>query len=184
MIIIDTETGGLDHRLHPLLSIAVLSPAYPSTEFHMRITPPEHLAIDPHAAKINGYKAETWNGHGEAETLERFREFIHGNDEIIAGCNPGFDVGFISAAYVRKGYREPFWPRRVDVQSLALDAHAAGRIVLPRKPSGQLSFSLDSIAEALELRRPEVVHDALSDARLTWQCIQKLRERPEWDYDD
>jgi DNA polymerase III epsilon subunit-like protein len=173
MIIIDTETGGLSPRENAILSIGAV--LYESGEcWGTRIIPNPRLKVDPRAAEINGYTTpEEWGGVPEAEAALGLIEFTDGRDEIVAGANVGFDIDFIQAWITRTGFRTPFWPRKVDVQGLALNAHNLGKLRLPRKPNGQLSFSVDAICQALGVDR-EGSHDALQDAKDTATCIRLI----------
>jgi DNA polymerase III epsilon subunit-like protein len=172
MIVIDTETGGLDPWRNPVLSVGVVD-FETGEDWSTRIIPAGHLSIDSEAARINGYDPETWGGLPESTAAKLFQGFVRGKDEIVCGANIRFDVDFLSAWLVRCGQRKPFWPRLVDVQSLALNAHTQGKITLPRKDNGQLSFSVTAICQALEIKRGET-HDALADALDTVECIRRI----------
>ncbi len=178
MIIIDTETGGVKPLQEALLSIGAFN-TRTKKRFEARISPIPSLPVNPHAAAVNGYNPGTWGGECEALVVGDFLTFanLEYPQTIVGGCNVPFDKGFLEAAIARSGYRKPFWPRVVDVQGLALDAHDYGKIILPTKPeTGHLSFSLDSIASALNLARSPGFHGALADCLLTWECIQTLRK--------
>lgn len=172
MIIIDTETGGLSANENPILSIGAVD-FVTGEEFSCRITPTPRLRVDARAAEINGYNPGTWGGIPEHEAASGLLAFAAGRDEIIAGANIRFDVGFLTALITRTGYRKPFWPRMVDLQSLALNAHHAGKLTLPRKENGQLSFSVSAVCEALGIDR-QGEHDALQDARETAECMRRI----------
>lgn len=172
MLIIDTETGGLNYKANPLLSIGVVDYLTGET-WGTRIIPTPHLCIDAEAAEINGYNPETWGGIAEKTAAWLFLDFVRGRDEIVGGANIRFDIDFLNAWLARCGARKPFWPRLVDLQSLALNAHTQGRITLPRKANGQLSFSVTSICSALGLTRASS-HDALEDAKDTAEAIRLI----------
>lgn len=173
MIIIDTETGGLSANENPILSVGAID-TESGQEWSAKITPSPRLRVDARAAEINGYDPETWGGIKEDLAAGYFMSFIHERDEILAGANIRFDINFLTAWIVRAGYKKPFWPRLIDLQSLALNAHQRGRITLPRKETtGQLSFSLDSVCKAVFIKRTET-HDALQDARDTAKAIERI----------
>jgi DNA polymerase III epsilon subunit-like protein len=172
MIVLDSETGGLSPRENPILSVGAVCMITGET-FGTRIIPTPRLRVDPRAAEINGYDKATWGGIPEAEAALGLIEFTHGRDEIIGGANIRFDIDFLRAWITRTGYRVPFWPRLVDLQSLALNAHVLGKIVLPRKPNGQLSFSVTAVCEALGIPR-QGAHDALQDAVETAEAIRRI----------
>jgi DNA polymerase III epsilon subunit-like protein len=172
MIIIDTETGGLSANENPLLSVGAVD--YETGEsFSCRINPTPRLKVDARAAEINGYDPTTWNGIAEDKAAEGFLSFTRGRDEIIGGANIRFDINFLQAWIARTGYRKPFWPRMVDLQSLALNAHIQGKLSLPRKENGQLSFSVSAVCQALGIERSNQ-HDALEDAKDTVEAIKRI----------
>jgi DNA polymerase III epsilon subunit-like protein len=172
VIIIDTETGGLSARENPILSVGAVCMETGET-FGTRIIPTPRLRVDARAAEINGYDPLTWGGIPEAEAALGLIEFTSGRDEIIGGANIRFDIEFLRAWITRTGYRVPFWPRLVDLQSLALNAHVQGKLRLPRKENGQLSFSVTAVCEALGIVR-QGAHDALADAKDTAECIRRI----------
>jgi DNA polymerase III epsilon subunit-like protein len=172
MIIFDTETGGLSANENPILSVGAVD--FESGEsWGTRIIPNPRFRIDHRAADINGYEPETWGGITETKAAEGLLAFTRGRDEIIGGANIRFDINFLLAWIVRTGYRKPFWPRMVDLQSLALNAHHQGKITLPRKENGQLSFSVSAVCQALGIERGGA-HDALQDAKETAECIRRI----------
>jgi DNA polymerase III epsilon subunit-like protein len=172
MIIIDTETGGLSANENPTLSIGCVD--FESGEtWGTRIIPTARLKVDARAAEINGYDPETWGGIPEKMAAALLLDFTTGRDEIVAGANIRFDINFLTALVVRAGFRKPFWPRLVDLQSLALNAHSQGKLSLPRKENGQLSFSVTAVCEALGIQR-QGAHDALQDAVETAEAIRRI----------
>lgn len=177
MIIIDTETGGLDPRRHALVEVGALH-VETGAEFHRIVKPYPSYEMEPEALRKNGYTPEILMeiGTEEAEVVVDFAKWMLSHPvQDWAGSNPGFDRDFIHAAMERHGmaYRLPRRP--VGVENLAWMADQMGVIVLPVGKDGRKSAGLDSVLKALGMEdRGDNPHDALGDCRLTRDVLQKL----------
>lgn len=174
LIVLDTETGGLDPARHALLSVAAVDSA--GVCFHSLVRPAADWLVEPAALAINGLSESFLREQGRPEALVMQELAAWLKDRpgtILAGCNPSFDFQFLAAAAARQGIR---WPHRrlIDLTAAAWAAYERGRIDLPIWPDGSPKLNLDSIAGALFLFRTGHTHNALEDALLTQACFAKL----------
>jgi len=176
MIVIDTETTGLDPHRHQMVSIAarhIDSGAVFSV--YIRLRP--GVTVDLSAMMVHCLTAEELEARGVPESLAmlQFEDWLKGlGPQDWCGCNPQFDLGFLLAAFGRAGMRASLSRRPVCVQTLAWMAHRMGKIVLPWGGDGLCSRSLDSILKALGLSRRGATHDAVEDVELTGTAFRRL----------
>jgi len=179
VIVIDTETGGLNPETDPLLVVAAVRLTDPEDCFFRAIR--SYRRGSPDAERVHGLTHQWLQEHGEPEAavLRAFAAWTGSETSwIAAGCHVAFDCAFIDAAARRCGVGARMPHRRIDVQSLAWRADMRGEIKLPEK-NGRASFSLDSILAAIGRERPEGVHHALDDAKLTRDAIEELLYLPQ-----
>lgn len=176
MLVIDTETGGLDPGRCALLSVAARH-VESGAEFSILIRPHEGLELNQEAVAVHGL---SWAhlmrfGMEEADAMGMFAMWLHvfGRHDWC-GCNPHFDRGFLDAAFARHGIEKRMDRRPVCLQTLAWLAHGMGRIRLPLGRDGLPKRSLDAILEALGMRREGKTHDALEDVRLTAGAFRRI----------
>lgn len=159
---IDTETTGLDPKIHELLEVAVIieavSPDGSGVEIERWATKvaPEHIeSASAKALEVNGYTPEAWAGAPAfAEIASRLAAYL-ASGAVIAGHNVKFDVGFIEAAFaaVGVGVRIPY--HQLDTVTLAYVAWNA--------TGAGPGLSLDKLRAHLGIAT-EGAHSALKDA--------------------
>jgi DNA polymerase III epsilon subunit-like protein len=101
-VVIDLETGGVDPRRHPILSISAVrveGDTVGTYFFRSLVIPPEQAPIEAAAIKVNGYDPELWATSGfdlarALTMLQRWRK----KGEIAVAHNAGFDREFLRAA--------------------------------------------------------------------------------------
>lgn len=183
LLVIDTETGGLDAGRDALLSVG-MADSLSGQLWGALVRPAAGLEIGEEALGVNGLSRSLLEEDGFAESdvvgmVARVGRLCRG--AVLAGCNVGFDVAFLRAAFERCGVSWPFSHRMVDLQSLAWVAWEIGAIWLPVGKSGGPSLSLDSIAGAVGMGRAGGTHSAMEDAGLTLRAIvavvDRIRER-------
>lgn len=176
LIVIDTETGGLDPRRHALLTIAAFD-SQTGDSWEARIKPAPGLEIDQEALAVNGLDVADLarSGREERDAMmdlwcwARLRK-----DGILAGCSPEFDAGFLKAACDRAKVSWPFTHRTLDLRAAAWCAYEAGILPLPLSKAGRPRFDLDAILGALGLSRAADKHDATEDAELTLAAFEGI----------
>lgn len=174
MIVADTETGGLDPSINPILTLSALR-TDDGSSFNVKIKPPEGLEISPEALKVTGIDVEDLhlNGITEKEAVEGFCKFLGTGGHILAGCNFPFDMRFINEMFRRNSVPSPLKHRCVDLQTVAFLAHEKGLIDLPKSRGGVLLLNLDVVSSAFGVSRASELHDSLEDVILTKKCIEE-----------
>lgn|SRR3989344_2748704 len=180
---IDTETTGLNHRVHEVISVGILEALETRTgeklsyevvaEHEIKIKPERLDLADPVAFKINKFKPEDWadalTAQEALEVLGPILERPDANDPklnavAVAGHNVHFDVLMLAAFFARFGVT---WnPRH------ALDTYTLSRKVL-RGDIVLESYALRSLCEYYDIEN-EKAHTALSDARACYELYKKL----------
>lgn len=176
MIILDTETGGLDPATDALVAVALFDTST-NESLHLLVQPAEGLRLDPEAEAVHGLTREKLelDGLPEKEVCDQVEAWMKARKATDwCGHNPSFDKGFVNAAMQRCGkkYRLPY--RCIDLGTLAWVADKLNAIRLPLDKNGRPSRSLDSVLQALDKSRIGHHHDAFHDAQLTGFAFTRL----------
>jgi len=171
IVVLDTETGGLDPNTHSILSLGavVWHDGGIDDTFYTLIAEPE-IHADPAALKVNGLNLDTVRSEG-ADPLSAvlaLNNFLLKNDlrglVTVGGHNVSFDVGFVRRLFNLAGRKYPFSHRSLCTQTAALLLEQAGRIDPP-------GTSLDVLCKlfGIQVRAGGELgkHNALEDAKAT-----------------
>ena len=176
IVILDTETGGLDPLLHSLLSVGLVSGDGTRTdEFFVRepnmVTNPRSLAVnrlDPAQVARDGLEP--------VEAVVRIEAFLDAypgpRPVMVVGHNVAFDVAFLRRLYgmANAPFPPDFSHRTVDTHTLLWALVSQGK--LPAHVRGSdAAFAHFDIAPPDALR-----HTALGDAVATRDLIERLLE--------
>lgn len=161
-IFLDTETTGLDPRIHSVWEIAY---AVDDDIVLSCIVPHSLVGANPEALKVNNYtkriaqSAPWWESESPLEVQLRFesefREALKGS--VIVAANPAFDAGMLFARYGEQTWHY----RMIDVETYAMP------LLGLTEPKG-----LAYIAEKLGIVAPD--HSAANDVRTLRKCYQEL----------
>lgn len=176
LLVVDTETGGLDPAEACIVSIAarvlVLGQGVlePGEFFHTKIKPDR--PVGDKAAAVNGYTPEAWADAPPADlALSLFRKWVDAvckahDKPMWCGCNPLFDLKFYNSDRKRFGLVEPagLSHRVIDVQSMAIPLLFSGEVS---------SVSLSALRTWAGLEG-EQTHTALGDVDDTCEVIGAL----------
>lgn len=188
IVVLDVETGGLDPVQHSILSVGAvvgdLDTGIIEGTFHAPVEWPVYR-VTAGALAVNDIDLRTFDGPfvtwSPEEIKERFRNFILGSyynasswDKIggqekprLAGHSIAFDIAFYKQ--VDPDFLEMFKRRTIDTSSIvALDCE------LGRVPAGVGSLVSACKHYGIE---PWQAHEALGDAKATFQLLCKLRAR-------
>lgn len=172
LIVLDTETTGLDHKVERLIEVAAvrLEDGEVVARFSELIRP--DVPVRHSSFQIHGISDEMLaEAPGEDEVIPRLLEFI--GETPFAAHNAIFDYSFINAAHKRL-YGKSWKIRRIDT----LDVY---RSVFPDEPSHGLSSLLARFGFD-----PSVKHRALDDALCLAQVYPRLRQlyvqRYQWQF--
>lgn len=182
LLVIDTETGGLDPERHSLLSIAavVWDDCHAVGEIEILVAEPE-VSVTAQAMEINRIDLVNHARHAvaPAHALQRLLEFatVHfafelaRRDQIVlAGHNVGFDIAFLRRLCRLAGadYPRIFSHRSLDTASVLRFLSLCGRLPESAAASSE-AFAHFGIAIGEEAR-----HTALGDARATAELLSRL----------
>lgn len=187
LIVVDTETTGLDVDRHWVLEVAAINVTTGEELYFVPALPSGALdSADGKALKINGYfERGVYAYRMDAEKTEKYWRqlwaMLKGN--TLAGSNPTFDAAMMNRsalwfapaakpAYSSAALPEPPlnpspWHHRL----ADLSAYAAGALgIYPTELPG-----LDVVARSLHVEI-DGAHSALGDARATAACFKALIE--------
>ena len=181
LLVIDTETGGLDPERHSILSLGavVWADGKLGETFEVRIVEPE-ISVEPEAMAVNRINLEEHQVRGQSppEAVRRFLAFLDRNfgpadtrEKIdLVGHNIMFDVGFLRRLLrICGGSLSDFFSHRY------LDTAGIVRFLILAK---KVSMSGASSNQAFEYFGvsvpPNARHTALGDAIATAKLLNAL----------
>lgn len=178
VVILDTETGGLDPWQDSLLSVGMIS-GDGAHRVEIFVAEPE-IHITPRSQAIHHLSAD-WiraNGHDPAAACDAIDGFIadysarRGRPVIIAGHNVAFDLAFLRRLYrlAERPLPNTLVHRTLDTHTL-LWALAAQGALPPTACASDGAFAHFDIAPPEEAR-----HTALGDALATRALLARLLE--------
>jgi DNA polymerase III epsilon subunit-like protein len=192
VLVMDTETAGLDPAVSSILSFAAVIYEDGSVcgTFKTLVQEPT-LVIEEmtERQKARGLKsAFDVNGITREEiaaapepwlAIQLFKNWLMKNElyglQQIVAHNAAFDAGFLKRCWRLGGqdWEDTFHHRVLCTQTAALLLEMAGRINLPGGCA-----SLNAVADALGCKpRESAVHDALEDALLCADVMRKMMEK-------
>ncbi len=184
LLVIDTETGGLDPSTHSILSVGAIVWEDGKLRDAIEIYVLEQkLQVDSKAMEINRIDLPWLQQHGVSpvDAVKQLLDFIGKNFKecrvsrekiAIVGHNVNFDVGFLKRLFNLAGqdYEEVFSHRVLDTAGILRFLSLAGKISIPSAGS-TAAFDYFHI----DIKSSER-HTALADARATGQLLTKLVE--------
>lgn len=177
LLVVDTETGGLDPAEACIISIAAQvlviekgSVEFAGNAFESKIKPDRQ--VGKVAARVNGYTPEAWADAPDCRTvLTAFRKWVEAvckihDKPMWTGCNPLFDLKFYNSDRKRYDQAEPhgLGYRVIDVQSMAIPLLFRGEVK---------SVSLSALRKWAGIEG-EQTHTALGDVLDTCEVIGAL----------
>jgi DNA polymerase-3 subunit epsilon len=173
LVVIDTETGGLDPSEHSILSLAAVVWVDGAIEGKFQVVVHEpNMSVTLEALRINGFTKEILETEGVSPVTAAhdLRSRV-----TLAGHNVGFDLGFLKRLYRLAGmstkeYESRFSHRALCTQTLALALEAAGRCDF--KSTG-LNGLCEYFGIAIREGGARGRHDALEDATATAKLLTK-----------
>lgn len=182
LLIVDTETGGVDPERHSLLSLAgvVWGGGEATAEIEILVAEPD-LTVTARALEINRIDlvSHAQRALAPTEALSAFVAFVQdqfrdelasGEKVVVAGHNVAFDAGFIKRLFRAAGvdFEALFSHRMLDTASILRFLSLAG--ILPEAAAASTeAFAHLKIAIADDAR-----HTALGDARATAELLTRL----------
>ncbi|MEX2514614.1 MAG: 3'-5' exonuclease [Candidatus Paceibacterota bacterium] len=177
MIVLDTETTGIDPQKCSLLSIGALEFENPKNQFYGECRIFDGAVVHDKALEVNGFsEAEAVDPEkpSPGELLSSFFAWSKSCAERdVAGHNVTFDTGFLLAQADRDNLTYPFSHRVVDTYSLAWMHMVQSGEEIPRKGDWS-SIDSDFIFNYVGISQERGEHNALEDAKLTAEAISRL----------
>lgn len=188
VVFFDLETGGTDHRKHPIIQIAA---AAVDEQLNVVETFERKLAFDlatadPVALEINSYDAKRWQAEAISPLLacSDFARFLKPYSDVpmvskrtgrayavarLAGHNAaGFDMPFLQAIFQATGQFLPADMRVLDTLQRAMwHFHESKQIVTPA------DMKLSTLANYFGVAA-DGAHDALADVRMNVAIYKAL----------
>ena len=151
------------HRTEQATSFEVLE------EFD-RYTKLEHPErANPESLAITGYAEAQWQSHG-AQALDLVLHELQPKlqDTVLVGFNSHHDWARLERAFFEHGLPDPFYYRRIDLQSVVM--------LLWPELGAEHGPSLSKACEHFGIERHDA-HHALADARVTFALLQALTKK-------
>jgi DNA polymerase III epsilon subunit-like protein len=182
LLVLDTETGGVDPDRHSLLSIGavVWEDGRQCAEIEILVAEPE-LIVTARAMEINRIDLVTHAraAKAPADALAKLLRFVEaqfpqalasGERVVLAGHNVGFDVGFLKRLFRMTGadFEAVFSHRVLDTASILRFLSLANLVPEAAAASSEAFQYFDISIPAADR------HTALGDARATAELLTRL----------
>ncbi len=176
IVILDTETGGLDPLEHSLMSVGLVT-GDGERRLELHVAEPD-IRTTPRALEVNRLDPAWIRAHGlpPAAAVEAIEGFLNAlpvpRPVLVAGHNVAFDVAFLRRLYRQAGrpLPEDFGHRTIDTHTLLWALTTRGRLPSDVRGSDR-AFAHFGIAPPDEAR-----HTALGDALATRELLLRLLE--------
>ena len=168
LIIIDTETTGLNPELNNIIQLAAVDYDDPNSYFNMYSN--IVTTMEPEAQQKHGLTPEKLTKLGAVDIIQLLLEFElfinqYDDDILLAGWNPGFDYSFLRCYYKRANLQMH------RIQYKTLDVFSLCWLI-----NKNLSSLNDAVAYFIASSRNQN-HDALQDALLTRSILYEVITR-------
>jgi len=180
LVVLDTETTGLDPQVSQILTIdgtivEIKSEGWieHETKFHGQIELMDWATVSEEAMETNGIDLGAWKGDREERVVHDLIQWVRNATgdgyRILSGWNVWFDRNFLETAFERAGYAwtRAFSHKHLDGMQLVRWAAFSGAI--PQLENDKL----ETVAKHLGVWQAGA-HDSSIDVRMTVDCIQKL----------
>lgn len=181
IVVIDTETGGLDPDNHSLLTVAmIVTRNMEIIAGHEWWLKHDEYQVTDRALEINGIdlKEHDETALPAAEAIEDMLNFLEHfrlpNERVVFfGQNTIFDKQFLEAAVERSGhtkrYRSLVSHRYIDLMSITAFLNLTGHLKTD-------NLGLDAVLTLLDIEQTQR-HHALGDAQMTFRALVELFKR-------
>lgn len=163
----DCETGGLNPATSDMVEVACIITDSTGCnvlhEYSAKVLPAK--PVDPDAARINGYDAETWAVQGVNLDIAMVRMLEKAKHSVFVSHNTPFDWGFFDRAMALRGQRWPGDYHKIDTVALATPLLKAGHIANVKLATLTAHFGI-----------AHETHRAMGDAKACRDVYLKLME--------
>ena len=175
ILVLDTETTGLDLIKHELIQVGFLFIDMDNdgtykilSESEINIRPLHLDSADPAALNVNGFSAYKWKDSKPInEHFQEIKDKIEYAD-LLLGQNLIFDLRFIKQAFENFSEIPPKFPGYIDTKWIATQLLNEGKIK---------STSMDRMCKHFNIKFEGKAHTALVDCKRTFDVWLKLSEQ-------
>lgn len=184
LLYLDTETGGLDAKVNPILQVSgiVEIDGVVQQEFDLRLRPHPSDVIDQKAIQANHLESERLYDLDRLEPIDAYKKlksifltYINKYDKkdkfYLMGQNVGFDYGFLLELWNRQG--DNYLGSFIHYHKIDLIALTAALRIAGKMPMAPILPSMKLEALCSYFKMPEQAHEAMSDIRQTREIFQK-----------
>ncbi len=179
MIVIDTESTGVDPQKNSLLSIGAVDFENPADQFYGECRIFDGAHVEKEALRVNGFTKDQINDPKKKTDRELVSEFLawagYCGEHTFAGQNSSFDRDFVQ--YTCHRYHiEWNWPlahRVVDLHSVCY-FHMRDRGITPPVKHRHSDLNLETILAYVGVNVRRGSHNALEDAKLEAEAFSRL----------
>jgi hypothetical protein len=177
MIVLDVETSGLYPDKNSIVSIGAVDFDDPEDRFYEECRIWDGALVDPRALEVNGLSEEDLHDKDKKTEADIVKNFLYWaslkSNSTIAGQNPSFDIGFISAAAKRAGERSFLARRAFDLHTVATYHMLENGVEVPLidKKTG---LDSDRIMEYVGLPPEPKPHIAMNGALWEFEALYRL----------
>jgi len=175
ILVLDTETTGLDLTKHELIQIGFLfiemledGSFKHLSESEINIRPLHLESAEPDALAINGFSAFKWKDSKPInDHFEEIKDKIEYAD-LLLGQNLIFDLRFIKQAFENFNAVPPKFPPYIDTKWMGEKLVFEGKL---------RSSSMDKMCKHFDIKFEGKAHTALVDCKRTFDVWKKLGEQ-------
>jgi len=174
ILVLDTETTGLDITKHEIIQIGFLfidmvaDNTYKIlSESEIKIRPLHLETAEPAALAVNGFCVFDWK---DTKTIDNYFNEIRDKIEyadVLLGQNLIFDLRFIKQAFENLDVTPPKFPPYMDTKWIATQLLNEGKLK---------STSMDKMCKHFNIKFEGKAHTALVDCKRTLSVWEKLTE--------
>ena len=180
MIIVDTETTGINHLKSSIVSIGAVEFFNPNNQFYQECRIFDGAEVTEEALQVNGFTREQITDPSKKsleEITHMFFSWVHSCANFtFAGENPTFDRNFLNAAAERYGISLGLGHRSIDLHTLAYSHHLKRKLVPPSR-NGRTDLNTDKILVYVGLPEEPKPHHALTGAKMEAEAFSRLIHR-------
>jgi len=185
MIVIDIEASGINPEKHSIVSLGAVDFRNPKNLFYeeCRIWDGAHILEKgdsdelKSAQEINGMTPDQMHDvkkQSVGELIEHFREWVETcSDQVFAGHNPSFDIGFITDSIKRFHVEWSLPKRTIDLHSVCY-AHMMSHDVEPPLKNKKSFLSSDTVMNYVGIPAEPKPHIAINGAKWEAEAFSRL----------